>query len=189
MTNGLRGFPQSLQANTGTISQIRLRSLSLHILSNVFSYLIGYVTKLAVSGAQRHMIEWLMNWKGFGRKRSSPDRDIPTFAWTDSVKPRRKAVRIASVAAEFPTQNLFFCFFGLRWEWVQLVRRPLTGRWYQPRMISDECGAFAGMKTGRGNWSTRKKPAPVSLCPPQISYDLNLDRTRATAMRIRRLTV
>jgi hypothetical protein len=25
---------------------------------------------------------------------------------------------------------------------------------------------------GRGNWSTRKKPAPVLLCPPQIPHDL-----------------
>jgi hypothetical protein len=39
----------------------------------------------------------------------------------------------------------------------------------QPRMIDDECGAVDGMRIGRGNRSTRRKPAPVSLCPPQIS--------------------
>jgi hypothetical protein len=28
-------------------------------------------------------------------------------------------------------------------------------------------GAIGGMKIGRGNWSTRRKPAPAPLCPPQ----------------------
>jgi hypothetical protein len=29
-------------------------------------------------------------------------------------------------------------------------------------------GEFGGMKIGRGNGSTRRKPAPAPLCPPQI---------------------
>jgi hypothetical protein len=32
-------------------------------------------------------------------------------------------------------------------------------------------GEFGGMKSGRGNRSTRKKPAPAPLCPPQIPLD------------------
>jgi hypothetical protein len=32
----------------------------------------------------------------------------------------------------------------------------------------DDCGAVGGMRIGRGNRSTRKKLAPISLCPPQI---------------------
>jgi hypothetical protein len=36
----------------------------------------------------------------------------------------------------------------------------------------DEYGAFGGMRTGRRNRSTRKKSAPVPLCPPQIPHDL-----------------
>jgi hypothetical protein len=36
----------------------------------------------------------------------------------------------------------------------------------------DECGAVGGMRIGRGNHSTRRKPAPVPLCPPQIPRDL-----------------
>jgi hypothetical protein len=32
-------------------------------------------------------------------------------------------------------------------------------------------GEFGGMKIGRGNRSTRRKPAPVPLCPPQIPLD------------------
>jgi hypothetical protein len=38
-------------------------------------------------------------------------------------------------------------------------------------------GEFGGMKTGRGNQSTRRKPTPVPLCPPQIPHDLTLART------------
>jgi hypothetical protein len=38
------------------------------------------------------------------------------------------------------------------------------------------------MKTGRGNRSTRRKPAPAPLCPPQIRHELTWDRTRASAV-------
>jgi hypothetical protein len=43
------------------------------------------------------------------------------------------------------------------------------------------------MGIGRGNRSTRRKPAPVPLCPPQIPHDLNWDRTRAAAVGSLRL--
>jgi hypothetical protein len=43
---------------------------------------------------------------------------------------------------------------------------------YQPRVIGDGvCGEIGGMKIGRGNRSTRRKPAPAPLYPPQISHD------------------
>jgi hypothetical protein len=52
------------------------------------------------------------------------------------------------------------------------VLRPLTGLLYQPRTIGDgDCGETGGMKIGRGNRSTRRKPAPAPLCPPQIPHD------------------
>jgi hypothetical protein len=42
-----------------------------------------------------------------------------------------------------------------------------TGLLYQPQMIDDgNCGEIGGMKSGRGNRSTRRKPAPAPLCPP-----------------------
>jgi hypothetical protein len=59
---------------------------------------------------------------------------------------------------------------------------------YQPRMIDDEFGVVGGMRIGRGNRSTRRKPAPVPLWPPQIPHDLTWDRARAAAMGSRRLT-
>jgi hypothetical protein len=47
-----------------------------------------------------------------------------------------------------------------------------TGLLYQSQMISDgDCGEIGGMKIGRGNRSTRRKPAPAPLCPTQIPHD------------------
>jgi uncharacterized membrane protein len=44
------------------------------------------------------------------------------------------------------------------------VLRPLIGPLYQPRMIGDgDCEEICGMKIGRGNRSTRRKPAPALL--------------------------
>jgi hypothetical protein len=60
---------------------------------------------------------------------------------------------------------------------------------YQPRMIDDnDYGAVGGMRIGRGNRSTRRKPAPVPLCPLQIPHDLTWDRTRAAEVGNQRLT-
>jgi hypothetical protein len=59
----------------------------------------------------------------------------------------------------------------------------------QPQMIDDgDCGAIGEMKIGRRNRSTRRKPAPVPLCPPQIPHDLTRARTRVAAVWSRRLT-
>jgi hypothetical protein len=73
---------------------------------------------------------------------------------------------------------------GVGWDWVHLVYRPLIGLLYQPWMTDDddECGAVGGMKIDRGNWSTRRKPAPVTLCPPQIPHDLTCVQTWATTV-------
>jgi hypothetical protein len=49
-------------------------------------------------------------------------------------------------------------------------------------------GEFGGMKIGRGNHSTRRKPAPSPLCPPQIPLDQTRARTWAAAVRSQRLT-
>jgi hypothetical protein len=58
-----------------------------------------------------------------------------------------------------------------------------VGLLYRPQMIYDgDCGANGGMKIGRGNRSTQRKPAPVPLCSPQIPYDLTRARARAAAL-------
>jgi hypothetical protein len=40
-----------------------------------------------------------------------------------------------------------------------------------PIIDEDDCGVIGGMKIGRGNRSSRRKPAPAPLCPPQIPHD------------------
>jgi hypothetical protein len=74
------------------------------------------------------------------------------------------------------------------WDWVHLVLLPLFGQLYQFQMIGDDCGAIGGMRISRGNRSTRRKPAPAPLCPPQIPHKLTWARTRAAAVGRRRLT-
>jgi hypothetical protein len=52
----------------------------------------------------------------------------------------------------------------------------------------DEREAIGGM-IGRGNRSTRRKPAHVPLCPLQIQHDLTRAQTWAAAVGSQRLTV
>jgi hypothetical protein len=49
-------------------------------------------------------------------------------------------------------------------------------------------GELDGMKIGRGNRSTWRKPARAPLCPPQIPLDQTWDQTRAAAVGSQRLT-
>jgi hypothetical protein len=79
------------------------------------------------------------------------------------------------------------CLYLVSWGGVRLMS-PL-GLLYQPRMIDDdECGAVGGMRIGRGNWSTQRKPAPVPLCTPQITHGLTRVRTLAAVMGNRQIT-
>jgi hypothetical protein len=78
----------------------------------------------------------------------------------------------------------YYDFFYLRGG--ALGTAGTTGLFFQPRMIGDgDCGEIGGMKIGSGNRSTRRKPAPAPLCPPQIPHDY----TRAAAVGSQRLTV
>jgi hypothetical protein len=69
------------------------------------------------------------------------------------------------------------------WYVVQYLAYCTSPGWYSIY----ECGVVSGMRIGRGNGSTRRKPAPVPLCPPQIPHDLTWDRTRAAEVESRRL--
>jgi hypothetical protein len=52
------------------------------------------------------------------------------------------------------------------------------GLLHQPQMTDDgDCVAISGIKIGRVNQSTRRKPAPTPLCPPQIPHDQTRART------------
>jgi hypothetical protein len=57
-----------------------------------------------------------------------------------------------------------------------------------PALGDYDDGEFCGMKSGRGNRSTRRKPAPAPLCPSQIPLDQTRDGTRTAAVGSQRLT-
>jgi hypothetical protein len=77
--------------------------------------------------------------------------------WEVNISPRRRGFSLHWVttnwlihcSALFPShspssrrlvQSHFFQIFGVGWDWVHLVRRPLFGLLYQPRMMDDgEC--------------------------------------------------
>jgi hypothetical protein len=61
--------------------------------------------------------------------------------------------------------NVFFLnFFG----WG----RPQFGLLYQLQMIDERLWSSRCNENWQGNRNTRRKPAPLSLCPPQIPHDL-----------------
>jgi hypothetical protein len=73
-----------------------------------------------------------------------------------------------------------------------MARHGALPRWEAPLFFSyvGDCedGEVGGMNGfGRGNRSTRRKPAPTPLCPPQIPLDQNRALTRSAAMGSQRL--
>jgi hypothetical protein len=96
-----------------------------------------------------------------------------------------------STTALNPFVCLFFVFIiifsGLRLR--PLGAAAIIALLYQPQMIDDDdCGATGGIKIGRGNRSTRRKPASTPLCPPQIPHGETRTRIRAVAVGNQRLT-
>jgi hypothetical protein len=85
----------------------------------------------------------------------------------------------------FHLQHFFISGVGLS----PLGTAATSGLLYKPQMIDEgDCGAIGGLKIGRGNRSTRRKPAPAPLCPPQIPHGQTRPRTRAAAVGSQRLT-
>jgi hypothetical protein len=71
-----------------------------------------------------------------------------------------------------PTTRLFI----ISWVGLSPLRTATTsGLLYKPQMIDvGDCGATGGIKIGRENRSTRRKPAPAPLCPHQLRYRMTL---------------
>jgi hypothetical protein len=88
------------------------------------------------------------------------------------------------ILIEFQCHTLLCGIFLLLVGWDQVPCTAVTsGLLYQPQMIGEgDCGAIGGMKIGRGNQITRRKPAPAPVCPPQIPLDQTRDRTPAAAV-------
>jgi hypothetical protein len=85
-------------------------------------------------------------------------------------------------------RNIFFLVSLGEVRLSPLGTSATLGLLYQPRMIDYDYGAVGGMRIGRANRSTRRKPAPVPPCPPQTPHDLTWDRTRTSAVGSQRLT-
>jgi hypothetical protein len=111
------------------------------------------------------------------------DSSWPRFSPSTSVSPANS--QLLTSAHYWETQVV--SFFLVSWGWVHLVRWPLLILLYQPRMVDDECGAVGGMRIGRRNRSTRRKPAPMPFCPPQTPHVLTSARTRVSTVGSRRL--
>jgi hypothetical protein len=79
----------------------------------------------------------------------------------------------------YQDSSSIFNFFNYWWGGITSVGTGApSGLLYKPQMIDeDDCGAVGGMKIGRGNRSTQRKPAPAPLCPPQIPHDQTRART------------
>jgi hypothetical protein len=91
-----------------------------------------------------------------------PDRDS-----------NRPLPKYKSEALPLEPVNLFFFLVSLGGVRLSPIFTSATvGLLYQPRKIYDDYGTVGGMRIGRGNRSTRRKPAPVPLFPPQIPHDL-----------------
>jgi hypothetical protein len=77
--------------------------------------------------------------------------------------------------------NFFLTLSGTRLS--PLGSEATTGLLYQPQLIDDgDCGAIGGMKIGRRNRSTLRKPAGEPTCSPQVPHDQTHVRTRAAAV-------
>jgi hypothetical protein len=126
---------------------------------------------------------------------------IPNFFEVQNNPSHALSVSTAfSSVVEFSQARRFIWLVFLKVSWGGVRLSPLgtsATNWplYQPRMIDDdddddddECGAVGGMRIGKGNRRTGRKPAPVPLRSPQIPHDLTWARTRAAALGSRRLT-
>jgi hypothetical protein len=84
----------------------------------------------------------------------------------------KRKVNVAPVLNELSTCQDDFFSTSPWGETESLGTAATTGLLCQPHTIGDcDCGEIGGMKMGRGYQSTRRKPAPAPLCPPQIPHD------------------
>jgi hypothetical protein len=130
----------------------------------------------AFRGEMGHKLNWLIWDRTWIRPRPLPSKWFLTHYL--SVIPLSDALYC---------RLLLFIISGVRLS--PLGTAATSGLLYKPQMVDEgDCGATGRMKIGRGNRSTRRKPAPATLCPPQIPHDQTRARTRAAAVGSQRLT-
>jgi hypothetical protein len=147
-------------------------------------FFVGYLTTLSVSssyGVRRgtRYRSWLRHYATSRKVAGSIPDELTGFF--NCPNPSIRTMALGS------TQSLIF--FILWGGTKSLGTAATSGLLYKPQMIDEgDRGATGGMKIGRGNRSTRRKPAPAPLCPPQIPHDQTRARTRAAAVGSQRLT-
>jgi hypothetical protein len=92
------------------------------------------------------------------------------------------------IYGHYMSKHLTFFLIGIVGGGVQLgpLSTAATNRPIVPAPGDYDDGEIGGM-IGRGNRSTRRKPSPVPLCPPQTTHAART-RTRAAAVGNQRLT-
>jgi hypothetical protein len=85
---------------------------------------------------------------------------------------------------------LFFFFIRMVGAGVPTGSAQHIGHFWPVVPAAGDCedAEFGGMKIGKGNRSTRRKPAPAPLCPPQIPPDQTQAQTWAATVGSQRLT-
>jgi hypothetical protein len=87
------------------------------------------------------------------------------------------------------SHRLIYYYYWYRGGWSPIGSTRHCGHQWPivPAPGDYDNGQIGGMMIGRGNRSTRRKPAPVPLCPPQTPHAARR-RTRAAAVGSQRLT-
>jgi hypothetical protein len=79
--------------------------------------------------------------------------------------------------------NFFFNLYSVGWSQLNPLGTAATNRPIVPAPGDYDDGEFGGM-IGRANRSTRRKPPPVPLCPPQTPHAVRKrNRTAAVGSR------
>jgi hypothetical protein len=163
----IRGLPISIR--TGYLqfylAPTRLRARELHYFFTSSILIFHRFIKVIVqdSSVGRRATDWTA-----GLLLPAGARDFPLLHKAHTRSGAHPASSPKGAIGSFPVFFFFVLFLCVGWDWVHLCgTSAAVGLLYQLRMIDDDdYGAVGGMMIGRGNLSTRRKPAPVPLCPP-----------------------
>jgi hypothetical protein len=122
-------------------------------------------------------------------KPATMPRCTPQIPHAARTRTRAAAVgsqRVNSSATVWPSKQLFFYWYNGGWTPFGSTRY-CGHQWpIVPAPGDYDDGEIGGM-IGRGNRSTRRKPVPLLICPPQTSHAARTG-TRTAAVESQRLT-
>jgi hypothetical protein len=100
--------------------------------------------------------KWIVNWKGFGRKRSWSNRDsIPAFASKDWGKPQLMCRSRLRTPHECKSRTLSVCKPAIEQWFTLFLAEERRSRLFESRVVRKMCGR----KTGDGS-STQTNQIP-----------------------------